>query len=258
MIITLVKANFSSSNIGTSTTWVITPNVGSGASYSGVTSVTKGAALNATVTIKDGYELGSAGVTVTMGGVTQSGVYSISGKTITISIGNVTGNVVIKVPTVNSSTGEEEGGGNVNTDTEIGTATTLGSDNTSVTIIDSFNKFTFVKDMMVSTGGGSSCILKNGTGRATSTTQVLKITGGATLKFNPVISGLQWAVVEFKDKPCTVSNFTPNGQKAASWITNDITTQTATKYIVVNFNNSSSTSFTPEQLELLKTAITIS
>lgn len=111
MIITLVKANFSSSNIGTSTTWIITPNVGSGASYSGVTSVTKGASLNATVTIKDGYELGSAGVIITMGGVTQSGAYSTSsdGKTITISIGKVTGNVVIKVPTVNVNTGDEGG-----------------------------------------------------------------------------------------------------------------------------------------------------
>ena len=112
MIITLVKANFGSSNIGTSTTWVITPNMGSGASYSGVTSVTKGAALNATVTIAEGYEIGSAGVSVTMGGVTQSGAYSTSsdGKTITITIGTVTGNVVIKVSTVNTTTGEEDGG----------------------------------------------------------------------------------------------------------------------------------------------------
>ena len=40
-----------------------------------------------------------------MGGVAQSGVATISdnGRTITVSIGSVNGNVVIKVPTVNTN-----------------------------------------------------------------------------------------------------------------------------------------------------------
>ena len=116
MIITLKGANFADSNIGTLSTWTISRIIGSGATYSGVTYVDKGAAFNATVTIAEGYELGSAGVTVTMGGVGQA--YTINGNVITISIASVTGNVVIKVPTVNISTGEpdnpdngEEGGG---------------------------------------------------------------------------------------------------------------------------------------------------
>ncbi len=112
MIITLTGANFSASNIGTLSTWSISRVIGSGATYAGPAYVNKNAALNATVTIADGYELGSAGVTVTMGGVTQSGVTTTSedGKIVTISIGSVSGNVVIKVPTKNINTGEEDDG----------------------------------------------------------------------------------------------------------------------------------------------------
>ena len=106
MIITLKGANFSASNIGTLSTWRISTTLGAGATYSGATIVNKGAALTATVTIADGYELGSAGVTVTMGGSTVNAA-TVSGNTITISIASVTGNVVIKVPTKGTVTGEE-------------------------------------------------------------------------------------------------------------------------------------------------------
>lgn len=111
MIITLKGADFSANNIGTLSSWTVSRVLGTGATYSGVSSVDKGASFTATVTISDGYELGSAGVTVTMGGVTQSSAYSISGSTITISIASVAGNVVIKVPTKNVSSGEEDSGG---------------------------------------------------------------------------------------------------------------------------------------------------
>lgn len=107
MIITLMGADFSASNIGTLSSWRITRSLGAGATYEGVSSVDKGASFNATVTIAEGYELGSAGVTITMGGNPVS-VATVNGNTITISIAEVTGNVVIKVPTVNLSTGEEE------------------------------------------------------------------------------------------------------------------------------------------------------
>lgn len=107
MIITLTGANFSASNIGTLSTWSISRVLGSGATYSGQTFVDKNAALSATVTIADGYELGSAGVTVTMGGSPVTSGITTSGNVITISIGSVTGNVVIKVPTINSETGED-------------------------------------------------------------------------------------------------------------------------------------------------------
>lgn len=113
MIITLIGANFAGEgkNIGTLSTWNISRVLGSGATYAGPNFVNKDAALSATVTIATGYELGSAGVTVTMGGSAVTSGVSTSGNVITISISKVTGNVVIKVPTVNTSTGEEDGGG---------------------------------------------------------------------------------------------------------------------------------------------------
>lgn len=95
MIITLKGANFSGNHIDTDS-YRITPYVDGGSSYSGPTSVIKEASYTGTVTIRDGFELNGA-VTVTMGG--SSVTPSINGKTITISIGSVTGPVVIRVTT---------------------------------------------------------------------------------------------------------------------------------------------------------------
>lgn len=108
MIIVLKNADFSQSNIGTLSTWRISRSLGAGATYEGPTSVDKNAALSATVTLAEDYEIGPAGVTVTMGGTVLSGAHSISGNVITITIVEVTGNVLIKVPTINTATGEEE------------------------------------------------------------------------------------------------------------------------------------------------------
>ena len=114
MIITLTGANFKDKNIGTLSTWNILTSLGNGATYSGVTSVDKDAAFSATVTIAEDYEVGSAGVKVTMGGtdITSTAVTTNEG-TITISIASVTGTVYISVPTKNTATGEEDGGGDV-------------------------------------------------------------------------------------------------------------------------------------------------
>ena len=111
MIIVLKNADFSQSNIGTLPIWRITRSLGAGASYNGSTFVDKGAALSATVTLAKGYEIGTDGITITMSGIVLNGV--VSGPVpnphdnvvdYTISIASVTGNVVIKVPTVNTST----------------------------------------------------------------------------------------------------------------------------------------------------------
>ena len=107
MIITLRGADFSASNIGTLSSWRITRSLGTGATYDGATSVDKGASFSATVTIAEGYELGAAGVTVTMGGNVISAA-TVNGNVIAIAIAEVTGNVVIKVHTVNINTGEED------------------------------------------------------------------------------------------------------------------------------------------------------
>ena len=117
MIITLKGASFKSiadggkGNIGTLTTWSIFTNLGSGATYSGDNSVDRGAAFSGTVTLADGYEVGSAGVSVTMGGTALTEGITIDGSTITIEIAEVTGTVYISVPTKNTATGEEDDGG---------------------------------------------------------------------------------------------------------------------------------------------------
>lgn len=114
MIITLKGADFSGSNIGTLTTWTIFTTIGSGATYDGVKTVDRGASYSGTVTLADGYEVGTVGVTVTMGGTALTDAVTIDGSTITISISAVTGTVYISVPTKNTATGEEDDGSTVN------------------------------------------------------------------------------------------------------------------------------------------------
>lgn len=135
MIITLKGADFSASNIGTLSSWRISRSLGSGATYAGATSVDKGAAFSATVTLAEGYEIGTAGVTITMGGTVLSGAHSISGNVITITIAEVTGNVLIKVPTVNTAGGDEpdEPVIGINRITAHGYATAIPNGSTSET-----------------------------------------------------------------------------------------------------------------------------
>ena len=112
MIITLTGANFKDKNIGTLTTWTILTSLGTGASIdSDVTSVsrTENTGYSTTITLADGYTLGT--VSVTMGGTDITST-AFDSSTNTITISSVTGNVVIKVPTVNTSTGEEDDGNN--------------------------------------------------------------------------------------------------------------------------------------------------
>ena len=121
MIITLKGAtgdkNFSASNIGSLTTWRIYTVCGIGASGTDVSSVNRGDPYSGTITIGTGYDVGSAGISVTMGGQNISdneGVVTRVDNTITISIASVTGTVHINVPTKNIATGEEDFGGEGN------------------------------------------------------------------------------------------------------------------------------------------------
>lgn len=111
MIITLIGADFSKSNIGTLSSWIISRVLGDGAIYDGPSYVTKGMGLNATVTLDEGYEIGSTGISITMGGsALDNSVYTIDGNIITFNITSVTGSVIIKVPTRNINTGGESDG----------------------------------------------------------------------------------------------------------------------------------------------------
>ena len=103
MIITITGADFSKSNIGTLNSWTVSKSIGAGANHSIPSFVTKGAQVSWTITLADGYTFGS--YEIKMGGSTITP--TVSGNTMTISL-TVTGNVVIKVPTINEGTGEEE------------------------------------------------------------------------------------------------------------------------------------------------------
>lgn len=109
MIITLIGADFSKSNIGTLSSWTVLCELGAGATYTGPSSVEKNATFSATVTLNEGYEISSAGITITMGGTAlDKSYYSIVDNVITFTVESVTGSIVIKVPTLNTNTGEED------------------------------------------------------------------------------------------------------------------------------------------------------
>lgn len=103
MIITIKGADFSSANIGTLSTYIISKSIGSGASFDIPNYVDKNSSVNWVITLNEGYTFGT--YSVTMGGevITPSVVDNV----MTISIAEVTGNVRIVVATVNEN-GEED------------------------------------------------------------------------------------------------------------------------------------------------------
>ena len=107
MIITLKGADFSASNIGTLSSWRVIRSLGVGATYEGPITVEKNAAFTATITVAEGYIFNTEAISITVGGLPIP-INPISGNVLTIDISMVTGNIVIKVPTINTSTGEDE------------------------------------------------------------------------------------------------------------------------------------------------------
>lgn len=100
MIITLVKADFSANNIGMINSWMINRALGTGAMYEGPNTVAKGEPLNATIRLSNGYYLLDDEAMITMGGADAGSVFTIDDFIVTINIPEVTGNIVIYMPTV--------------------------------------------------------------------------------------------------------------------------------------------------------------
>lgn len=96
MIITIKGADFSSANIGTLSTYIISKSIGSGASFDIPNFVDKNSSVNWVINLDEGYAFGT--YSVTMGGevITPSVVDNV----MTIAIANVTGNIRITVATV--------------------------------------------------------------------------------------------------------------------------------------------------------------
>ena len=97
MIITLKGANFASSNIGTLDSWLISKSLTGVTIDNTATSVKKGEAYKAVITLKENYTFPDA-ITVTMGGTDITSTYvTKTATTITINVPSVTGNIVIRV-----------------------------------------------------------------------------------------------------------------------------------------------------------------
>ena len=154
-----------------------------------------------------------------------------------------------------SSSGGNNGGGSGGSE-NLGD-TTFGASKTPVTIISDFSGFTFENGKVVSTSAGSTCDFSTGSARAASTTQILSVSGGKTYTFTPTISGLQYALIEFTDAPCTVSTLNKSGKYGQAWSSDTSgTIHSNTKYLTINFNRGSG-SFSASELEALKNAIKI-
>lgn len=104
MIITIKGADFSSANIGTLSTYIISKSIGSGATFDIPSFVDKNSSVNWTITLDEGYTFGTYSVTMGSEVITPTVVDNV----MTISIAEVTGNVRIVVATINESTGEED------------------------------------------------------------------------------------------------------------------------------------------------------
>ena len=103
MIITIKGADFSSANIGTLSTYIISKSIGSGASFDIPNFVDKNSSVNWVITLNEGYTFGTYSVTMGSEVITPTVVDNV----MTITIAEVTGNVRIVIATINES-GEED------------------------------------------------------------------------------------------------------------------------------------------------------
>lgn len=104
MIITIKGADFSSANIGTLSTYIISKSIGSGVVFDIPNFVDKNSSVNWVITLDEGYTFGT--YSVTMGGEVITP--TIVDNVMTISIAEVTGNVRIVVATINENGDEDE------------------------------------------------------------------------------------------------------------------------------------------------------
>ena len=186
MIITLKGADFSAAgkHIGTLDTWRIDIIENEGFTHNGATTVKRDDPYSVTATIKSDFELDGS-VIVTMGGNPVTSGITVNGQTVTISIGSVTGNVVIKVPTKNAVTGEEDGGNDDNEQPEVVTGT-LFLQNGALSVVKGENFY-------VSLGSETSKTKRMNSSSATEPTGIwvpadgtITLTGTSGLRFDYV------------------------------------------------------------------------
>lgn len=142
MILTIKNANFSTAGIGTLSTYIIRKSIGSGVTHSIPNYIEKGLNATWTLTLVSGYTFGDYSIMMGNTPITPE----VTETTMTITIPSVTANVTISVHTINESTGEEDGGGDIPVvppvEPEIPTTTTWYVDhrNNSAKLTSSVNK----------------------------------------------------------------------------------------------------------------------
>lgn len=150
MIITLKGANFASSNIGTLDSWLISKSLTGVTIDNAATSVKKGEAYKAVITLKENYTFPDT-ITVTMAGTDITSTYVTKTATnITINIPSVTGNIVIKINATSNVVGVTY------SITRTLTALTAGSNVNTITSGDTYEEtFSIPKDMYDGWAGAS-------------------------------------------------------------------------------------------------------
>ena len=133
MILTIKNANFSTAGIGTLSTYIIRKSIRSGVTHSIPNYIEKGLNATWTLTLVSGYTFGEYSI---MMGNTPI-IPEVTETTMTITIPAVTANITISVPTINESTGEEDGGGDVPV---VPPVTPEEPEESTYVVYDSFNR----------------------------------------------------------------------------------------------------------------------
>ena len=154
-------------------------------------------------------------------------------------------------------------GGNTDsdsTDSDTGVdMETTTRDGEIVAIVSNLSDISYVNGSFA--GGVNSTEATSVTGRAISRDYVLKVNGGETLNIQQNIEGvtLYFAIKEFTDIPLTAAHITSGGQTYQSWLSDTVTIQSDTRYIVIGFKNGDGiVDFSDIELEKLRGCLVIS
>jgi hypothetical protein len=269
MIITIKGADFSSANIGTLSTYIISKSIGSGASFDIPNFVDKNSSVNWTITLDEGYTFGT--YSVTMGGVEITP--TVEDNVMTISIAEVTSNVRIVVATVNENTGEDDP--TIPDEPVVppvdpeepeepetpDTGTTLTFANGDAVVVDSVSDMQFtIGNTFAGEPPYKPITNTNGKGRAASVGYVLKVNGGETITLNQPFEGktIYYSTVSFANNTDTTANQSDQVFTMKKWETVSKVIPSEVKYLFIAFKNGDNVDFTADEIETIKNNFIIS
>lgn len=263
MILRILGADFSSANIGTLSTYVISKSIGAGISHNIPNFVDKNSSVTWTLTVAEGYLLGS--YSIIMNGETITPV--VNENTMTITIPSVTGNVRIVITSINENTGEEETPvvPPVTPDEpeEPETGNTLTFVNGDAVVVDSVADMQFTIGNTFGGEGSYKPISGNAgsKGRAASVGYVLKVNGGETIILNQPFEGktVYYSTVAFANNTDIKANQSDPVFTMKKWETASKVIPSEVKYLFIAFkNDGGTTDFTTDEIATIKNNFIIS